>query len=92
MEMTGNFSPCGLEQKISVTFAQTWYDCFELHCVCNQIKLICVVFWPRLINFMTSSSFSFSDLSYMHFDVCDVLVGGVFVVINVYLITVFSTF
>ena len=54
--------------------------------------MICVVFWPRLINFMTSSSFSFSDLSYMHFDVCDVLVGGVFVVINVYLITVFSTF
>ena len=41
MEMTGNFSPCGLEQKISVKFAQTWYDCFELHCVCNQIKLIC---------------------------------------------------
>ena len=57
MEMTGNFLPCGLEQKISVMFAQTWYDCFELHCVYNQIKLICVVFWPRLINFMTSSSF-----------------------------------
>ena len=58
MEMTGNFSLCGLEQKISVKFAQTWYDCFELHCVCNQIELICVIFWPGLINFMTSSSFS----------------------------------
>ena len=58
MEMTGNFSPCGLEQKISVKFAQTWYDCFELHCVCNQIELICVVFCPGLVNFMTSSSFS----------------------------------
>ena len=56
--MTGNFSPCGLEQKISVTFAQTWYDCFELHFACNQIKFICVVFWPGLIYLMTSSSFS----------------------------------
>ena len=25
---------------------------------CNQIKFICVVFWPGLVNFMTSSSFS----------------------------------
>ena len=58
MELTGNFSPCGLEQKISVKFAQTWDDCFELHCVYNQIKLICVVFWSGLINFMASSSFS----------------------------------
>ena len=48
MKMTGNFSPFGLEQKISVKFAQTWYDCSEL----------CVFFvggGGRLINFMTSS-------------------------------------
>lgn len=52
MKMTGNFSPCGLEQKISVKFVQIWYDCVEL---CDQIKilLICVLFC-RLINFMTS--------------------------------------
>ena len=48
MKMTGNFSPCGLEQRISVKFVQTWYYCFEL---CNRIKLICVLFWG-LINFM----------------------------------------
>ena len=35
MKMTGNFSPCGLEQRISAKFVQTWYDCFEL---CDQIK------------------------------------------------------
>ena len=58
MEMTGNFSPRGLEQKICVKFAQTWYDCIELHCVWNQIEFICVVFWPGLINFMTYSSIS----------------------------------
>ena len=40
--MTGNFSPCGLEQRISVKFVQTWYDCFES---CDQIKYyyLCLV-------------------------------------------------
>ena len=33
MEMTGNFSPCGLEQKISVKFAQTSYDCFDVYVI-----------------------------------------------------------
>ena len=42
MKMTGNFSPCGLEQRISVKFVQTWYDCFES---CDQIKYyyLCLV-------------------------------------------------
>ena len=46
MKMTGNFSPFGLEQKISVKFVQTWYDCSEL----------CLFLWGGggLINFMTS--------------------------------------
>ena len=58
MEVTGNFSPCGLWNRRSLSSLHRRYDCFELHCVCNQIELICVIFWPRLINFMTSSSFS----------------------------------
>ena len=49
MKMTGNFSPFGLEQKISVKFAQTWYE-FAL----NYVFFCGGGGRGRLINFMTS--------------------------------------
>ena len=46
----------------------------------------------RLIENKTLKNLEISCSQLTSFRICNVLVGGVFVVINVYLITVFSTF